>query len=283
MKKYIILESWNNGCDNGENCLYATCDSRADAKELLYGLGHMMMNTGSLGEDYGQPEDGTKVHTAWYDIEDTLYAWTGTGDCKPFGSEFRRIFRIVEQDAKWDFVHERESLNPAFYGFFIGLVSNGSDFLFYRASREDNLCEVFGSIEEMCQSNSEDLALCSYPWTAENDSLLLSVLNANPFGKVYAEGTCDQSQSILHSIQFTGAEEGPETDKGQQRAVQDGDTIRTALKVSQQRFLCDLVCFEIDKSKNDLREEAGQMDDEGAAIIQAHIEFLEDILKKLSI
>lgn len=202
MKKYIILESWHNRCDNGENCLYATCDNKADAKELLYGLSHMMINTGSLGEDYGQPEDGTKVHTAWYDIEDTLYAWTGTEDCKPFGSEFRRIFRIVEQDAKWDFVHEQESLNPAFYGLYTGIISNGSDYLFYRASGEDNLCEVFGSIEEMCEESSGRNALCSYPWTAENDSLLLDTLNANPFEMVYKYGTCDQSGTILKTIKF---------------------------------------------------------------------------------
>lgn len=202
MKKYLILESWHNGCDNAVDELYATCERYSNAKELLLDFRHWVIDTKSIGQEFRKPKEGERIWTLWDEETTTLSVWIGKVNSYPCDSEFRRSFRIVEEERKWDFVLEQESKNPAYYGFYTGLISNGKDFLFYRANREDNICEVFGSIEEMCGENSKSDALCSYPWNAENASILLSVLNNNPFKDVYIDDNCDQSKSILRTIEF---------------------------------------------------------------------------------
>lgn len=291
MKRYQILESWHNRCDNAENELYAVCNNENDAKEILFAL-RAEFEIYGLGDGFPPVEDyrlmsevNDNIYSFWLIDHVAKEGWNG-----PMSSEYRRIFKIVvetvedteelfilteteandpsyshselfpsldkahermrllyhensvEKDIdtiakadwqegrdnafieykdgnsihwsiskaesnglimhKWDFVLEHESLNPAFYGFWTGVISNGKDFLFFRANREDNICEVFGSLEEMCEEDSELSALCSYPWTAENDALLLSVLENNPFEKIYACETCDHSGSILKTTEF---------------------------------------------------------------------------------
>ena len=202
MKKYQILESWHNRCDNAVCELYAECENENDTREILDALSSKFEKEG-LGDGFPPLTDGYELMSQFYDnIADF---WLQKNDEEFMSSEYRRRFQVIVIDSnqpKWDFVHEQESLNPAFYGFYTGIISNGKDFLFFRANREDNLCEVFGSIEEMGEDDSELFALCSYPWTAENDSLLLSVLNNTPFEDVYTYGTCDQSKSILKTIEF---------------------------------------------------------------------------------
>lgn len=287
MKKYQILESWHNRCDNAVCELYAECRNENDTREILDALSKKFEKEG-LGDGFPSLSEGYELVSQFYDnIADF---WLQKNDEGFMSSEYRRRFQVIvetvedtkelfilteteanepsysyselfpsvvkarermkhlyhenaiEKDIntitkadwqegkdtafveyedgnsihwsiskaesigpiphRWDFVHEQESLNPAFYGFYTGIISNGKDFLFFRANREDNLCEVFGSIEEMGEDDSELFALCSYPWTAENDSLLLSVLNNTPFEDVYTYGTCDQSKSILKTIEF---------------------------------------------------------------------------------
>ena len=59
------------------------------------------------------------------------------------------------------------------------------------------------------------------------------------------------------------------------------ESITVTLSATQQRYLCGLLCGELDSAKNDLSE--GLMDDKDAAVLQAHIEFLEETLNTLKV
>lgn len=61
------------------------------------------------------------------------------------------------------------------------------------------------------------------------------------------------------------------------------EAITVTLSATQQRYLCELLCKEIDSAKEDRAEEVRMMDNDGAAIIQAHIEFLEEMLATLKV
>ena len=78
---------------------------------------------------------------------------------------------------KWDFVYDEEY--PDDWGRnFTGILSDGRHFLFWHALAENEgdveTCRVYDSIESMFCDNDP---ICEYPWTAENDSLLLDCLN----------------------------------------------------------------------------------------------------------
>lgn len=60
------------------------------------------------------------------------------------------------------------------------------------------------------------------------------------------------------------------------------ETIALNLTIEEQQCLCEIVSKEIESAKDDLLEEARMMDEEGAELIQSHIDFLKDILKKLN-
>lgn len=112
MSKFTILESWHNGCDNAEDEIYATCNNKADAKELLLGLGIMLHRKNSLGEDFPDPTKQQRVHVSWLDTAGGLSAWIGIEGSCAMGSEHRRIFRIVEEEGQ-DFgtAFSQEELN----------------------------------------------------------------------------------------------------------------------------------------------------------------------------
>ena len=61
------------------------------------------------------------------------------------------------------------------------------------------------------------------------------------------------------------------------------ETITVALSVSEQRSICELICQKIDLAKADQEEEARMMNNEGVAVIQAYIDSLKTLLKKLEI
>lgn len=59
------------------------------------------------------------------------------------------------------------------------------------------------------------------------------------------------------------------------------ESITVTLSARQQRYLCGLLCGELDSAKNDLSE--GLMDNKDAAVLQTHIEFLEETLNTLEV
>lgn len=199
MKKYKILESWHNGCDNAENELYATCDNKADAKELLLGLGYKMQGINSLGEDFPEPAKLERVHVAfsWLETKGVLTAWIGADDSHPMGSEHRRIFHIVEA-GKWDFTYDEEFPDTAGQNI-MGILTDGEHFLFWHAFAHEEgqteICHIYDSIAMQPENT-----VCTYPWTAENDSILLNALNSleNP------DDYCGEGSPLM-TLQFKGS------------------------------------------------------------------------------
>ena len=178
MKKYAITESWHNGCDNAEGELYATCSNRQDATELLLGLGHMMERMNRLGDGFPEPADGQKVRVAWLEVEGVLTVWIGDEYTYAMGSEHRRIFRITEEKPLWDFIYDEEYPDTAGRDA-AGLLSDGEHFLFWHALADDEgkteQCHIYESLRDLSLAEGE---LCSYPWTAENDSKVIECLNS---------------------------------------------------------------------------------------------------------
>lgn len=77
---------------------------------------------------------------------------------------------------KWDFVYEEECPDTAGANV-SGIISNGEDFLFFHVfaieEGEPEICHIYSSLMQMFDGDEE----LYYPWTAENDSLLLDKLN----------------------------------------------------------------------------------------------------------
>lgn len=92
---------------------------------------------------------------------------------------FRVITLQTEDDRhpdRWDFVYDEEQsvhegVRP------MGVISNGRNFLFFEVQAtegedEADICHVYDSI-----SMNPESEVCSYPWTADNDSALLNALD----------------------------------------------------------------------------------------------------------
>lgn len=79
---------------------------------------------------------------------------------------------------EWRFVYDEEICDTLGSNF-MGIITDGCRFLFFHALPEDDLgdvrCYIFSSLQSMFNHDDEEL---SYPWTAENDELLLKALNS---------------------------------------------------------------------------------------------------------
>lgn len=178
MKKYKILESWHNKCDNAEDELFAIFDHKEDAEETIVGYVRSMAASNSLGKDFRRPV-GEETVCVWSgpDIDGSLIAraWIGTKDTHFLSSEYRREFIIKEAEPEWEFHYDEEYPDTAGRNF-LGLLSNDENFLFWHAFADEEgqteTCHIYDSLA--MQPENE---ICSYPWTAENDSVLLNALN----------------------------------------------------------------------------------------------------------
>lgn len=78
---------------------------------------------------------------------------------------------------KWDFVYDEECFDD-WGGNFCGVLSNGKNYLFWHAYAHEKggneICSVYDTIWFFVEGANP---ICEYPWTAENDSLLLDCLN----------------------------------------------------------------------------------------------------------
>ena len=83
--------------------------------------------------------------------------------------------KIDRELTGWDFKYEEEFPDTAGVNQ-MGLLTNGRYFLFFHVFADEDgkmeRCHIYSSLN-MTEDNEE----CSYPWTSENDSLLLECLN----------------------------------------------------------------------------------------------------------
>lgn len=78
----------------------------------------------------------------------------------------------------WRFVYDEEVFDTMGSNF-VGIVTDGRRFLFFHAQPTEGMyeerCFIYSSLMDMYNRDNEEL---SYPWTAENDALLLKALNS---------------------------------------------------------------------------------------------------------
>ena len=61
------------------------------------------------------------------------------------------------------------------------------------------------------------------------------------------------------------------------------ETLTVNISVTEQRFLCGIICEAIDEAKDEQLEDCRQMDYGNAEITQTHIDFLKSLLEKFKI
>lgn len=94
MKRYIIIESWHNRCDNATE-FYAECRNEGDAREILAALSVKFKRDG-LGDDFPPFTDGYELMSQFYDnIADF---WLQKNDEEFMSSEYRRRFQVIENN-----------------------------------------------------------------------------------------------------------------------------------------------------------------------------------------
>ncbi len=80
---------------------------------------------------------------------------------------------------KWSFAYD-ESLEPDVWGCNeAGVLTDGVHFLFYHALKRNvndaiETCYIYDSLTDLFECDNE---VCHYPWTSENDEVLLNALN----------------------------------------------------------------------------------------------------------
>lgn len=85
---------------------------------------------------------------------------------------------MTMQKNKWDFVYDEQFEDP--WGCnSAGILSDGDRFLFWHAFPVNEIdrvetCRIYDSFWRMYNDDDPE---CEYPWTAENDSLLVACLN----------------------------------------------------------------------------------------------------------
>lgn len=137
--------------------------------------------------------DAKPMKVSLEDYDDLTNGERVTWDC-------RNLYRFEDSilpREKWNFLYEQKypDSNGACYA---GVISNGKDCLFFNICRDDDEpaehCSVHSSI-----TMEEETLLCQYPWTKENDELLLSTLNALPKDSPDFCG----NKSVLRNINFS--------------------------------------------------------------------------------
>lgn len=190
--KYNIIEHWQNRANTGTEIL-TTTDNKKVAIELVCAL-VQNINRNGLGKDFPNPAGEFRVFVFTEDnrqvtkpddvlfhintkqgetVGDTLVATIAKSSKDAQISEYRRAFQI--KPAKWDFVYDEGFPDTAGQNE-MGVISDGEHYLFYHAYAEEEgqpeICHIYSSL-----NMDEDTEECSYPWTAENDSILLECLN----------------------------------------------------------------------------------------------------------
>lgn len=166
MKRYQLLESWHNRCDNAKDELYCESDSKENLQETIITLRDFIKVAG-LGPDFpkGTPKIGKREND-----ETVLYLGESLTS-----TEYWRSFRIVDTKPQWDFAFEEEFPDTAGKNF-MGVLTDGHHFLFWHAYASEEgqpeRCHIFDSL-----NMDEEVEICSYLWTANNDSILLEALN----------------------------------------------------------------------------------------------------------
>lgn len=166
MEKYQLLESWRNGDENAQDKLYCESDLKENLEEILSSLSDNLKENG-LGFDF--PSGSPRVDVG---SEGVPVFYLGKS---PKKSEHWRSFKIVETKPLWGFAYDEQFPDIAGRNF-IGIISNGKNNLFWHAFAEEEgqmeTCHIYDSM--LMEQESE---ICTYPWTAENDSLLIETLN----------------------------------------------------------------------------------------------------------
>ena len=110
---------------------------------------------------------------------------------------------LVSNAPRWDFIYDEECPDPFGYNC-NGILSDGQPyhFLFF------TICRDVDELTEHCSVRSnffpiEGTQLCRFPWTDENEKILLECLNT------CGENYCGD-ESPLHSLQFKEPESLPE-------------------------------------------------------------------------
>lgn len=84
------------------------------------------------------------------------------------------IFVLNTVNGGWDFSYDEEFNHPCSPWRFAGVLTDGRHFLFWNVVGDDGaeICRVYNSI-----AMDDDTLECEYPWSAENDSILIGCLN----------------------------------------------------------------------------------------------------------
>lgn len=99
------------------------------------------------------------------------------------------------QDDTWKFTYDEEIADRE-RCHFIGVISNGKHFLFYKTWETDGteMISIYASIMNLMNDESPEL---TYPWTAENDRMVIKALNSLEENETHR--FCGEN-SILHEI-----------------------------------------------------------------------------------
>lgn len=82
----------------------------------------------------------------------------------------------MSKDSTWHFAYDEERYSDEGDCTFLGVLTDGRRYLFFRTTEDndegDYTCHIHNSL--LMDEDSEE---CSYPWSAENDAILLGCLN----------------------------------------------------------------------------------------------------------
>ena len=105
----------------------------------------------------------------------------------------------VPKPGRWNFIYDESRPDTGINQF--GIISDGMNFLFYHAYKietEDPVetCFIYSSM--YMEDSFEE---CRYPWTAENDEILLDALNKADRDPHVTGSFCGE-RSVLRTLEF---------------------------------------------------------------------------------